>query len=190
MVKKLAYVDLAEGVITVMNSDGSEPVKVAEWKGKGDITRLAWSPDSTRLVYIVMVTAESETPLPQLRRVNADGSGDRELAFWDVVLSEQQPELAWSPNGRWILVYASMKETPRAIQPFAFRSDGSNYQILAKTSMDAPASWSPDSQRVAYYSLLNPGDLIPSLTLYSLNGSHKTIGMTAYSIDMYHPVNA
>jgi Tol biopolymer transport system component len=176
MVKKLAYVDLAEGVITVMNSDGSEPVKVAEWKGKGDITRLAWSPDSTRLVYIVMVTA--------------DGSGDRELAFWDVVLSEQQPELAWSPNGRWILVYASMKETPRAIQPFAFRSDGSNYQILAKTSMDAPASWSPDSQRVAYYSLLNPGDLIPSLTLYSLNGSHKTIGMTAYSIDMYHPVNA
>jgi Tol biopolymer transport system component len=130
------------GELWVMGLDGSDKRLLATNAYNG-----TWSPDGMRLAY-------SGYPGPQLRIVNADGSGD-------VALPGTVPGgyggIAWSPDGGRI-AFEGMRGSFGTI--YLVNVDGSGLQDLDLT-LEGPErrssgepTWSPDGRRLAFRRLV------------------------------------
>jgi Tol biopolymer transport system component/pimeloyl-ACP methyl ester carboxylesterase len=98
----------------------------------------AWSPDGTQIVFS-RVGGDDGTYV-----MNADGSGERQLAEFVALESD------WSPDGTRI-AFGSDHEGFRAI--YVMDADGSNLQRLSQTSAGENCpDWSPDGERIVFAS--------------------------------------
>jgi len=98
--------------------------------GPGSPFTPSWSPDGTRLLYLL-----SEA----LWVVNADGTGKRELiadAFYG----------RWSPNGRQIAFYGARTRSG----VYLANADGSGQRQITPIDANTQISWSPDGGRIAF----------------------------------------
>ena len=133
------------GTVWVMNPDGSGQRRLTnggvpgcwwEWDH-------AWSPDG-RIAMISQVPdwTSQGTTSPEIRVINADGSGQRRLTSdtgW-----VRNP--AWSPDGRRI-AFASGRDGRSGI--YVINADGTEQRLLMPAA-GAQLAWSPNGQKIAF----------------------------------------
>ncbi len=101
--RRLAYMT-AESVVFAANADGSESRKLADVPGTPYCPR--WSPDSTRLRFVVIRSATGPTDLWE---VTTDGKGKAHplLPGWGPRQSEWGG--SWSPDGKYFFLSSSLQ---------------------------------------------------------------------------------
>ncbi|HOI58961.1 MAG TPA: PGF-CTERM sorting domain-containing protein [Methanoculleus sp.] len=136
---RIAYLSDGSGnrEIWVMQSDGTGKAQVTF--SEGNVSEYAWSPDSTRIAYVVAAPPET-WPEFSLWVINSDGSGSEQLTTgnWD-----RSP--VWSPDGARI----AFRSESRNQTLWVMESDGSG---LAPLDTDNSAymmqQWSPDGTTI------------------------------------------
>lgn len=125
--------------IYLVNADGSGLRRVVENPGISE--HPAWSPDGSRIVYVVYPKGEYDPRSASLWLVNADGSGPRQVTSGDV--NGCMP--SWSPDGRQI---AFAQASPsNALNTAVINADGSGLKRLTATSgWDLGPVWTPDGR--------------------------------------------
>ena len=136
---RIAY--LSEGAgnreIWVMQSDGTGKAQVTF--SEGDVTGYSWSPDGTRIAYVVAAPPGTQ-PEFSLWVIKSDGSGSEQLTTGN---RDRSP--VWSPDGARIAFRSESRD--RAL--WVMESDGSG---LAPLGPDNPTymmqQWSPDGRTI------------------------------------------
>ena len=128
----------------VMNVDGSSPVKVLD---RAYLLNLVdWSPDSNWLSYTAVCGENQSGPMLCLNLVRADGTANFQLTDKRSGSIDPAAEVvSWSPDGLWLAFVGD--QIPQII-----RSDGSGLAKLTNEKGYLSMVWSPDSQKVAFYS--------------------------------------
>jgi TolB protein len=143
---KVAFVSDRDGAsnIYLMNADGTGPVRLTSHPG-GDI-QPAFSPDGRRIVFAsYQVDYEAGRPerVPDLWVMNADGTGQERLTFFDHSVGTSSPQ--FSPDGGTIVFAAGF-------QIWTMNADGSNLEQLTTQEDNFTPSFSPDGGRIVYAS--------------------------------------
>ena len=121
--------------IYVMAADGSG----RRWLADG--TRPLWSPRGG-------VIAFRPDRADGLRRINADGSGERELTAHFYAINGAQG-YAWSPDGRKIVFTTVIGNNDTEIS--VMNADGTGQRRLTRHSgADEDAAWAPDGRKIAF----------------------------------------
>ncbi len=136
---RIAYLSERSGnrEIWVMQSDGTGKAQVTF--SEGNVSEYAWSPDSTRIAYVV-AAPPGTWPEFSLWVINSDGSGSEQLTTgnWD-----RSP--VWSPDGARIAFWSESRNQTL----WVMESDGSG---LAPLDTDNSAymmqQWSPDGTTI------------------------------------------
>jgi Tol biopolymer transport system component len=123
--------------------DGSGLAQLTQVSDMETATGPAWSPDGTRLAFVVQQShADGTTGRSDLWVMNADGSDPRPLT--DGPRSSWSP--AWSPDGSRI---AFARGDPASI--YVVDSNGSDLTRLTPDDVNASdLSWSPDGSRIVF----------------------------------------
>jgi Tol biopolymer transport system component len=126
--------------IYVMNADGTDLRKLPIYVYP-DAGFPAWSPDSKKIAF-------TEGSLG-IYTINADGTDKTRVA--DNIYSSRHQ---WSPNGE----IAFTGDTPSATEEiYKISADGTNRTRLTHDdAIEDQLSWSPDGERIAYYTGIPP----------------------------------
>ena len=144
--KRIAY--CSSGGIYVMNTDGSEQMKLADF-GSSPI----WSPDSNQIVY-------SRIQYPDKYEIYiVDINGKNRIR-----LSSEGAYPTFSPDGKCI-AFAGKR-----IGIFVVNSDGTGEVALSKDYGTAPR-WSPDGKRIAYHRVFLDSPGKREIALMNADGS-------------------
>ena len=118
--------------IHVMNTDGSNPIRIGSWYGYGPGIDFRWSPDGKRIAFIDRDG--------WLCLADADGGNPSKLA--------ELPSftISWSPDGRKIAAGCL------DLDIYIVDTDTGETQNLTNSpdDMEGLPSWSPDSQKIAF----------------------------------------
>ena len=146
--RTIAYA--ASGGLWLMKADGSEQRPLGTSAGE----RPQWAPDGRSLVYTganfdLCIPPAQRCVVAEVSRVNADGSGDRNLFY-----AADHP--LWSPNGRRLLfrdfVVGEVGQAVGALK--VAWPDGSHGRTLfrgeAIDGVHALPTWSPDGKWIAF----------------------------------------
>jgi len=146
--RTIAYA--ASGGLWLMKADGSEQRPLGTSAGE----RPQWAPDGRSLVYTganfdLCIPPAQRCVVAEVSRVNADGSGDRNLFY-----AADHP--LWSPNGRRLLfrdfVVGEVGQAVGALK--VAWPDGSHVRTLfrgeAIDGVHALPTWSPDGKWIAF----------------------------------------
>jgi hypothetical protein len=128
--------------IVVANSDGSNPIVVAQGVAIGTGDPFAWSPDSRRLAFTIGLVADK---IGTIDVVDADGSHLTQVIQGSAAVGLDRYRPAWSPDGQWISFFAT--ETAGYVALHVIHPDGTGEQRLATSPMNPDIidmSWSPD----------------------------------------------
>ncbi len=127
--------------IYVMNSDGSNPKRITDYK-TGDACGPAWSPDGKKIAYYAFALTQPSRN-PEIWVMDADGANAKKL-------TDHALDPTWSPDGKQI-AFASHRDG--IFQIYAMSADGSNVRRLTKhNAEDSNPAWSPDGSSIAYIS--------------------------------------
>ena len=128
--------------VHVMNSDGSDRVRLAEGQS-GFLSAPSWSPDGSKLAFVSDMDGNADIWVADL-----DGSNLTSLTQDEA----QDHSPAWSPDGAWI-AFASLRDS-LYWELYVMRPDGSDVQRLTwwEDASDLSPSWSPDGTRLAFAS--------------------------------------
>lgn len=162
--------DDGPGSVLVSNADGSDAVNIT-----GDLavvtpplSSVAWSPDGSRVAF-----SSYDKSRQRLYVAATDGSGVSVIS--DLGADRTFP--AWSPDGNWLAYRVeaaadSVLSTHLAIM----RPDGSDERRLVSVPRSdasfSGSSWSPDSQRVAYF---RSDDLEHVVAVVDLDGTETVV---------------
>jgi TolB protein len=139
----------------VMDSDGSNPVRVAR-----DVTGGAvWSPDEQQIAY--WQASRRGSPGNKIYVVRQDGSGRR-------LLTKTGLSPSWSPDGQRI-AFTSWRD--RNWEIYVMNAGGGKHRNLTRNAgLDSNPVWSPDGRRIAFGS-----ERDGNLEIYVMNadGSHQ-----------------
>ncbi|MCK9276979.1 MAG: peptidase S9 [Methanoculleus sp.] len=148
-----------EADIWVINPDGSGGRGLTS---SGDALMPRWHPGGDRIAYLSRVSGTAV-----VRVMNLDGSGGLQIT----PDGEDVLEFSWSPDGSEIL-YAALTHDPVSDNvSFGIRivsADGSSLRHLTSGNLDAAPVWSPDGERIAFYSQSRPSS---SIWLMDIGGS-------------------
>ena len=145
-----------EWSLYIMNSDGTNAVRVTDVNSDIDPLRPTWSPDGTRLAF----ASSKIDGVGNLHIVvvNADGSDRHQITRGS---GEYEP--AWSPDGTLIAYFE--KDSVWVMNP-----DGSDARRVVRGELAAfQPTWSPDGKRLAYVNE-SPGHT--DLYAVGLDGTH------------------
>lgn len=147
--------------LTIVNADGSGRRGVTGYTGNVPELMPAWSPDGTRIAY----RRGSE-----LRIVNADGTGDHPVTDMAV---EGYTEIAWSPDGAWIVWSAKDFNAPTS-ELYRVRPDGTGRAAITATDdvWEQYPSFMADG-RIVFTAML-PGSAISDPWAIAVDGSGRT----------------
>ena len=143
--------------IYVMNADGSGVTRLTNNNSWGP----SWSPDGRRIAFV----SNRDDPDPNdddrindIYVMNADGSGVTRLT--DNSARDWRP--SWSPDGRRI-AFVSNRDDPdpndddRINDIYVMNADGSDVTRLTSGDIADVPAWSPDGQRIVFYSTRDTG---------------------------------
>jgi Tol biopolymer transport system component len=119
----------------LINTDSVGSARLTDLSGD---TRVAWSPDGSKILF-----ADDG----HLFLINPDGSGRAAIPLPDSVAGAREP--AWSPDGQEIAFTCSV--TAGWVDLCAVRPDGSGFhRLTADPWQDGSPAWSLDGARVAF----------------------------------------
>jgi Tol biopolymer transport system component len=186
--------------IYVMMADGSDVAKILSTDQRQDVFALAWSPDGSRIAYIVQ---EPVGPLPEigaphdfsytLWMVNANGSHPIQLTTVGREFS-----LSWSPDGSRIVFeryepMADRKSTDGEGQGqstgdlYVIGADGSNERRLTYDGDAHDPAWSPDGSKIAFVGERHTDEGILDIYVINSDGTGRT-RLTSDLGNEYDPV--
>lgn len=120
--------------IWVANADGSEPRPITAVAATDAAFQPTWTPDGSRIVYILGRDTGTPSETSELHSVAVDGSDDRLLVpGLNPEVSPDGTQIAYENEGSIWIVDIDAQEVPRAV---------------ADAAQDP--SWSPDGTRIAY----------------------------------------
>lgn len=172
--KRAAFMVWGEAGVYVMNVDGSE-LKQISTLGTGD---LAWSADSSQIVFSASVTNKKGQPVNVLVFAQADGSGEQVAEYVAVSpLFDFDSRLAWSPTGEWVYLPAFQQGDTETLRAAIFSSAGVKSRLLQGTHifMQMLGSWSPDGKLLAYVTGRDPEREISKVFIWSAAGTQGTL---------------
>nr|MBI9046201.1 PD40 domain-containing protein [Anaerolineaceae bacterium] len=155
----------------------------------------AWSPDGKEIAFI-----SSRNGAPQIFLLPVDGGEAQSLTDMKQGVASAP---VWSPDGKWIAFNAgpSMEEPPDPSKPYrltrnVYRFDAVGYleqgliniytipsiggeatQLTNDLRLNTAITWSPDSQKILYLSMMGPED-------FSINAIIKTVDLEANQIEI------
>ncbi len=128
------------GVIWVMNTDGSNKVKLTDDTEK--LNSPAWSPDGTKIVFRGLMNKSD------IWIMNADGSKKINLTNSASYYFNQ----TWSPDGSKIAFDSGEDEGGWVSDIWVMDAEGSNKIKLTDKYSGGFPTWSPDSSKIAFSS--------------------------------------
>lgn len=144
---RIAFTSFRNGMrnVWVMNADGSNPQRLTDANvgggnpgSGGSAGDAAWSPDGSKLVYVVGGPQNTAT----LWIMNADGSGKRQLTT-SAIGNAYDP--AWSADGLHIAFRREVGSPAQITLAFVAPTNGSwSFPVLNTWVMSATPSFSPD----------------------------------------------
>jgi TolB protein len=163
---QIAYLSgFPDASLMVMTADGTEMRVLVDEPLINREVRLAWSPDSQTIAFVVNGEMVAPDQTSEIYLVNADGTGLRQLTdSGNVVLNPR-----WSPEGGQIVFYgyepgafASDAPPNNRTDIFIMNADGSDLMNLTSSyGLDYHPSWSPDGEWIAFASTrASPGIFI------------------------------
>jgi TolB protein len=130
--------------IWIVNSDGTNPHLL--YTGPQDIVAAAWSPDGARIAYAMSIGIVNEY---QIYTMDVDGKNHFQVTQKLLGIGGS---VNWSPNGRYLLVYAGPVGEKDIFQ--VDLNTGDTVQ-LTHGGNNAAASYSPDGHYIVFNSLRN-----------------------------------
>lgn len=130
--------------IWMVNADGLNPHLL--YTGAGDIVAVTWSPDGERIAYAMNMGVPQEY---EIFTMDANGRNHIRVSQG---LQGIGGSLDWSPDGKWLLVYAG---------PFSDKDiyeidpTNGNYVQVTHGGNNAGGSYSPDGKYIVFNSLRN-----------------------------------
>lgn len=160
---KIAFTSIRDGkpAIYIMNSDGTNPVKLANG------SHPSWSPDGKRIVFSFGLE-RFHGDVSDICVMDADGTNavnltpDLDFAYSPV----------WSPDGKRIVFGAEG-------DIFVMDARGANRINLTQNprAVNMTPSWSPDGRKIAYSASPKPGLWFAPFNIYLMNadGTHPVM---------------
>ncbi len=163
---KVVFVRQDDGLY-VVGTTGGTPRRIAKSYGAWWLESPAWSPDGSRVAYMVYLEGGPEGLTYQIWTVKPDGTDLRPLV--DLGYCERggcSAGLAWSPDGSMLAFHSARGNPHPATAIYTVRADGSGLRRLNESG--TWPSWSPDGSRIIF----NRG---PDLFTMAADGSEVTL---------------
>jgi Tol biopolymer transport system component len=131
--------------LDVMNTDGTRVRRLADLDYKGDLGRLAWSPDGRRIVYEV-----ARRTGHALFVVSSRGGRPHRIGPWR---KAEFNTLDWSPDGSRLLIQLTPFDASFGGDYSTVRPDGTGMRRLTHfgaNAMTGAAGWSPDGTSIVF----------------------------------------
>jgi Tol biopolymer transport system component len=173
---RIVYARQDDGLY-VIDATGSKPRLIAKSYEPWWLESPAWSPDGSRIAYMVWLAGGPEGQTYQIWTVNPDGTDPRPLV--DLGQCEGggcSGGLTWSPDGSMLAFHSRQDSLPsRTPAIYVVNADGSHLHRINVSGYQA--SWSPDGSRLAFTRQFAADQARPDSGLYTMatDGSDVTL---------------
>jgi dipeptidyl aminopeptidase/acylaminoacyl peptidase len=144
--RSLAFCADSAGVwpsIFVVGSDGTGLRRIDLKAFALNASLPTWSPDGSEIAFPGQQSAGTDGP-STIWAVSADGTNPRRISATEATVPSRPK---WSPDGRQVAFMAPDWATGHV---YLVNRDGTNeHRLIAGTTPDGPAAWSPDGTRLA-----------------------------------------
>jgi TolB protein len=145
--------------IWVIDKGGANPKLL--YPAPNNVVAVAWSPDGDTIAYAMSVDQPNEY---QIFLMNPDGTNHRRISQGLLGIGGS---LAWSPDGRFLLIFAG---SPGDKDIYRIDVTTGDYLRLTSGGNNTAASYSPDGTQIAFNSLRNDGQA--DLYIMNADGSN------------------
>ena len=132
--------------IWVIDKGGANPKLL--YPAQNNVVAVAWSPDGATIAYAMSIDQPNEF---QVFLMDADGRNHRRLSQGLLGIGGS---LAWSPDGRFLLIFAG---PPGDKDIYRIDVTTGDYLRLTSGGNNTAASYSPDGTQIVFNSLRNDG---------------------------------
>ena len=169
--QKIAFFDRTNEGIRIILLNGADSILL-----KSNSPIMAWSPDSTSLLYFNdVVEAENHYMNTYLYHLSTRKS--------EILLNEYKGQFefgfpVWSPDGQWITMAARLAQGGMSKQLIMLRVDGSDVKTVTDTQVFTHSSyhWNPDGDLLVYQRLeLGTSSARPQILVWNSTTGTSTV---------------